>query len=162
MTSVTTAFRLCIVVIHVITRASISLSVAPHTHDGTILYSITEELQRRNDVIGNLVHDAPNFDAIHRNNSAIIAQLKYSFLPQSSSFRNRFYVQNSTGLLRVARSVNRDVICPLAVDCEIDLNIRVEPPFFHVIKVKITVIDVNDEAPTFPSGELLKQSMFNK
>ena len=66
---------------------------------------------------------------------------------------DRFFDVSTTGLLIVATQLDRDVICANQMTCTIDLDLRVQPPqYFEIIKVQLTVVDKNDNTPTFEVG----------
>ena len=61
-----------------------------------------------------------------------------------------FFSITSTGMLQVANRLDRDAICPNERTCQINLDIQVQPyEFFEIIKVELSIMDKNDNAPSF-------------
>jgi len=69
-------------------------------------------------------------------NSTVADLLRFVVLTTQSDARHHFLVNNITGLVLAARSLDRDDICPSAVDCLLNIDLAVQPPaYFQLIKV---------------------------
>uniref|UniRef100_A0A5K4F5A4 Cadherin_2 domain-containing protein n=1 Tax=Schistosoma mansoni TaxID=6183 RepID=A0A5K4F5A4_SCHMA len=87
-----------------------------------------------------------------------------------------FHLDAKTGIIRVARRIDRDQLCPLfkscctyfsninyfnkninllnnnnnneqLVNCQLDLNIRSDDQYTNIITVSVHIIDINDNSP---------------
>uniref|UniRef100_W5NMM6 Protocadherin-20 n=1 Tax=Lepisosteus oculatus TaxID=7918 RepID=W5NMM6_LEPOC len=68
-------------------------------------------------------------------------------------------LNNTTGELHTsANKIDREALCPEKFgnhDCTISLDIIILPQqYFQLVKVKIVIKDINDNAPRFPSDEI--------
>lgn len=79
--------------------------------------------------------------------------LRYSFLNQPNTHSDFFTIGQTTGQLRTAKRIDRDALCPYQPRCELLVDIAIGPAqFFQVINIKMTITDLNDNRPTFPTG----------
>lgn len=114
-----------------------------------------EEEQPIGTVVGNVVDDA-NLAELY--DAATLRRLRYRFMKQLPN--NVFEVDRETGVIRASGRVDREELCSpedLADDevCSIQLDVVVQPlPFFRIIRVTITVTDVNDHRPSFADSQL--------
>ncbi|CAI2725538.1 unnamed protein product [Schistosoma spindalis] len=85
-----------------------------------------------------------------------------------------FHLDAKTGIIRVARRIDRDQLCPLfkscctylnninyfnknfnlinneqSTNCQLDLNIRSDDQYTNIITVSVHIIDINDNSPTW-------------
>jgi len=70
--------------------------------------------------------------------SAVVDQLRIVMLSTQSQLdsRRHFNVNQSTGLVRAASSLDRDDICPAALSCLLNIDFAVQPAaYFRLIKV---------------------------
>lgn len=111
-----------------------------------VSYSIDEEGQT-NELVGNLVHDTSLRDHY-------VPQLRFNYL---SIQPTNFAVNLTTGVLRTVGRIDRDVICPNAERCTETFNVGVllDSRVIQMIKVTITILDINDNSPHFPETEKL-------
>ena len=119
--------------------------------ENMVEYTIVEE-QPVNTLIGNIITDA-KLDT--RYPAATLSQFSYQFLSPSSAFKTYFEVEENTGLLRTARTIDRDLICARSLNCDVQLDISIKPvEYFQIIKVTIHIRDINDNWPTFPEDRI--------
>ncbi|ESO05099.1 hypothetical protein HELRODRAFT_78584, partial [Helobdella robusta] len=60
-----------------------------------------------------------------------------------------FHLDHVSGTLSSNDVIDRDVICPGEVRCELDLKIATHPPEYFTI-LNINILDINDNSPKFP------------
>ena len=114
--------------------------------DQPITYVIEEELQAGS-LIGNIVEDS---GLNTKYTPQVLRTLQYTYLTQSDN-RELFDLDDRTGDLSVAEKLDREEICPKETLCKISLDVAVQPvQYFEAIKIFITVLDLNDNAPAFP------------
>lgn len=113
-------------------------------------YNILEELAP-DDFIANILLDA-QLDLKHSPND--LRLLMFSLHERRGStlnLKDYFAIEERTGILRTARRIDRETICPHQVQCAAYLNVMVQPgQFFEIISVTINILDLNDNTPTFP------------
>ena len=108
-----------------------------------------------NHEVGNLITDA---GLMRKYNRTVLAQLRFSFLMQPSPDRNYFSVGETTGVVRSTHKIDRERICPRQDDCVIKFDVAIKPiQFFQIIKVKIEIVDINDNSPIFSEKKLYHQ-----
>lgn len=82
-----------------------------------------------------------------------LPKLTFAFLSQVEQ-RSYFSLDPRTGELRLAKSLDREALCPNADDCPIALTVAVQPvQHFMIIGVTIRVADVNDNEPAFGKAQ---------
>ncbi|XP_075055899.1 protocadherin-20 [Mixophyes fleayi] len=123
---------------------------ASYSTASELLYMLHEGLPK-GILIGNIVHDL---------------QLRFftdpplSFSLASKGLSEKYVtLDNSTGeLYTSAEELDREALCPQnpgVQDCVLLLDIIILPQeYFRLIKVKIAIIDVNDNTPLFPVAEI--------
>ncbi|XP_038652249.1 protocadherin beta-8-like isoform X14 [Scyliorhinus canicula] len=106
---------------------------------GQIRYSIPEELQL-GAFVGNIADDL-DLD---------IKQLSArSFRIVPGPRKQYVDINLDTGFLFVKETIDREEICGLSLSCVISLDFLLENPF-KVHQVSVEILDVNDNAPSFP------------
>jgi len=78
-----------------------------------------------------------------RYSSAVLDQLRFATLATQSAVdsQRHFHVDDVTGLIRAASSLDRDDICPAAVNCTLNIDLAVQPAaYFQLIKVDATFV----------------------
>ena len=113
----------------------------------TVPYTIDEE---ETVFIGNLVSDVSLADHFPAQD---LVNLRFNFLPQSDSFRKYFVIHSSDGQLWTNGSVDRETLCPFTDECKVDVDVIVlnqRTDESRIIRIYITVNDVNDNEPFFP------------
>jgi len=121
------------------------------------VHYLFEEEQPIGTVVGNVVNDAGLAELY---DADTFRRLRYRLLKQLPN--NPFAVDRETGMIRVDGRVDREDLCSpedLADEggvCDVQLDVVVQPlPFFRIIRVTVTVTDVNDHAPSFADGQIL-------
>ncbi len=84
-----------------------------------------------------------------------IPNLQFSLMaqPGAGGFAHDtfFTLEKQYGILRIAKEIDRDIICETSIHCKISFKILVQPhQFFHIIKVSVLILDRNDHSPVFP------------
>ena len=124
----------------------------PHTEPPLMImlnYSLEEECSLGT-FVANIRKDAKmeNFY-----NSKTASSLKYSFLKKRSQQRetNLFSLHAVTSVLKTAKRIDREELCeansPL---CVVTIDLAIQPvQYFRIVRVSITIGDVNDHKPVF-------------
>ena len=129
--------------------ALVAVTWSQNTEDTSIQYRMTEENEPQK-VLGNVAVDA-GLDVKY--GADVLDQLRFSFLAQSSIYSEHFSIGEQSGLLQATTSIDRDELCPHQVTCDIPLDISVQPgQYFQIIKVTVSIEDLNDNTPTFPEN----------
>ncbi|XP_041750765.2 protocadherin alpha-C2-like [Coregonus clupeaformis] len=109
---------------------------------GQLRYSIPEELENGAEV-GDLVQDL----------GLDIRKLSNRKIKVTSTSGKRYVdVNPQNGKLLVNERIDRETLCDLSSTCLIHLEVLVENPS-EVHNVEVEIVDVNDNAPQFPSDE---------
>jgi len=114
------------------------VTCAPTSHR-PLRYNISEEL-RANTLIGDVRADYAVLTS-----TAVDTNYRYTFRQASRYFRM------DSGVMRTAVVLDRELICPSRpLVCEVNADIVLRGRrLVTVIKVIVTIVDVNDHAPTF-------------
>ena len=91
------------------------------------------------------------------------AGLRYSLLSRptapdgSVSARPLFRIDERSGTIRTAQRLDRDALCRQTDEsCYIRFDLAVRPMSrFRIVRVRVDVVDVNDNAPSFPRRSLV-------
>ncbi|XP_071088113.1 protocadherin-11 X-linked-like [Haliotis cracherodii] len=84
----------------------------------------------------------------------LLTSLRYSLLPQGYPDSSLFRITDGKGEIFAVEKIDREEICGFAKSCNLNLELVVQSSTFQLFKkvrVNIVVVDVNDNAPTFPS-----------
>ena len=114
----------------------------------SISYQIPEELS-----VGTVIGDLKNAAGLHDiYEDAIVKMLQYDFLSPKGTYESYFKIDHNTGIFKVAKTIDREAICPYMPLCDITVDIVVQPfRYFQIIKTIIKILDINDNPPTFPT-----------
>ncbi|XP_007890046.1 protocadherin-19 [Callorhinchus milii] len=105
-------------------------------------YSIVEE-ERAGTLIGNIAKDA---------GFATSEQKVPIFRVLSNSAPHLIDINPSTGLLVTKQKIDRDLLCRQGSKCLISLEVMVNS--MEICVVKVEILDVNDNAPSFPTEQI--------
>lgn len=134
---------------------TLAVAAAPGSNGGggagglalPIEYKVFEEVPVNN-VVGNLIIQG-GLDKVYPN-VTILRTLQFHFLSNVSLLMSPFDLEEK-GVLKVARRLDREMLCPGAELCRLEYDVTVKPmAYFRILKVIIEVIDINDNAPQFP------------
>lgn len=82
--------------------------------------------------------------------------LTFEFRPTTTNYQ-LFRINSKTGVLTTGEVIDRESICEFRTDCDIELDIKVSPfQCFTIIKVIVTIRDINDHAPRFPEARITR------
>ncbi|NXF12174.1 PCDC2 protein, partial [Smithornis capensis] len=112
------------------------------TADGQIVYSIAEETERGASV-GNIAKDL-GIDA------ATLSARKFRMITSSS--KQYFNINASTGALSVNEPIDREQLCELKSVCLLNYELVLENPL-ELYRMEFKVLDINDNSPSFPLSE---------
>ena len=113
-------------------------------------YNVTEETKPYS-FQANLVADS----GIHEKHSQESRdKLRFSYFSGDEIIRQYFDVDSTTSILFLKEKIDREVLCPNLQVCTFQFNVIVQPPeYSDLIKVKFTIIDVNDNSPVYEQEE---------
>ncbi|NXT02127.1 PCDC2 protein, partial [Jacana jacana] len=112
------------------------------TVNGQVLYSIAEETERGASV-GNIAEDL-GIDA------ATLSARKFRMITSSS--KQYFNINASTGALTVSEPIDREQLCELKSACLLNYELVLENPL-ELYRMEFKVLDINDNSPSFPLTE---------
>ncbi|XP_044133355.1 protocadherin gamma-B1-like [Bufo gargarizans] len=105
---------------------------------GQIHYSITEEM-RKDSVIANITDDL-GFDIKQ------LSSRKLRIVSRASE--KYFFISLDNGSLCIKERIDRETLCGAEYSCYLTFDIVIENPF-HIFKIKVEILDINDNSPTF-------------
>lgn len=138
---------LCFTLVLFLTRLLVSAQRLIDVH-----YKIQEELPNGS-FVGNIVNDA-NLSALY--NHVEFTELRFRFKNPIQP-PNSFVLDPITGVLETGSNrIDREELCPNEEVCTIVLGIEITPvKLYKQIKVTVTIVDINDNEPSFPSEHLI-------
>ncbi len=126
------------------------IQAQPQDQHPVVRYEYNDEIPSRT-ILGNLIVDA----ALGRNYTE--RQLQFDFI--GGTHKDYFEISNE-GILKTKKFLDRDVVCR-GVDtvCRVGLDVAIVRPsqYFMIIKVALTLLDVNDNSPIFTQPEITIQ-----
>ena len=122
--------------------------------NGFVTYKLVEGANQ-GQVIGYLFRDS---SLSRKYNSDVLKDLRLEIVSQTpNTGTSLFDLDAATGLLKASAIIDRDVLCPRTEDCEIQLDVSVNPiQYFEIFKVTINLLDFNDNAPMFENSVITK------
>jgi protocadherin delta 1 len=116
-------------------------------------YNVLEELSP-DTLIGNIPIDAKLNE---KYDNSILRILHFSFLSQPSEEEALFNIEETTGIIRTIKKIDRDSLCPGQEICTLLVDVAVGPgQYFQIIPVHIEILDINDNSPMFSEDEVSK------
>ncbi|NWV00889.1 PCDC1 protein, partial [Upupa epops] len=109
---------------------------------GQVVYSIAEETERGVPV-GNIAKDL-------QIEAAALSARNFRMITTSS--KQYFNINASTGVLTVNEPIDREQLCELKSACLLNYELVLENPL-ELYRMKFKVLDINDNSPGFPLGE---------
>lgn len=137
----------CSNIIHIITLFFTFCHIF-HESEG-VVYTVREE-GMTDMFIGNIAKDY-NFTSLMSEGRS----LRFSFLNQDDSHVSYFNISESTGDLFTVGVLDREKVCSTNALCSVLLEIAVTATkisFFEKVKVNVTIEDINDHTPKFPTS----------
>ena len=126
-------------------------SMCVHVH-ALLTYTLEEESDAGT-FIGNIKTDS---ELSLEYDNATFQSLTYR-LRYSSGLYALFSVSQRRGELRSASRIDREAVCQQTNPCHIDLDVTTQPvQYFHIIKVRVHLLDVNDHSPRFPQQTIIR------
>ncbi|XP_041359656.1 protocadherin-11 X-linked-like isoform X2 [Gigantopelta aegis] len=110
-----------------------------------VIYTIHEEL-KLNTFIGNIRQNSSLKNIVSSDN---VNTLTYSILQAGNAHAKLFNISSKDGNLYTAARVDREALCLFTSKCELFLEVAVHSSSFYSYKIKIVVLDTNDNSPTF-------------
>jgi len=138
----------------------VALQPATSTSETVLEYRVNEELPA-GEYVGDVARDY-GFD--QELPVSTLSLLRFSFLTlPTAGDRMYFSIDERTGVIRTSAPIDREEICPEKTwtpagdeeSCTIKFDVAVRPiEYFRIIKVRIEIIDINDNAPLFTTNSL--------
>ncbi|ESP01956.1 hypothetical protein LOTGIDRAFT_52062, partial [Lottia gigantea] len=108
--------------------------------------------------IGSDVGDLSSSATFYANMSADEkASLRFGILSKNREPASLFSIGEQDGVLKVNGRIDREFLCDYSGTCvlEFDVAIHSESSFSNIAGVQVTVLDINDNEPSFPANEVL-------
>ncbi|XP_064609251.1 protocadherin-11 X-linked-like [Liolophura sinensis] len=118
----------------------------------TYTLSVVEE-KPKGTLVGSIQND-PQF--VKSLASVNRTALKFMFFGQRNPWINSFRMEEVSGIIYTTEILDREIICPdLPSECFQDFDVAVHSDaIFKILKLKIVIEDINDNAPEFPKAEV--------
>ncbi|KAL8603171.1 hypothetical protein ACOMHN_032617 [Nucella lapillus] len=119
----------------------------------TVTYQLREE-QIRGTFVGNVERDMLTQGHLNPQDAV---NLKFTLSATGSPHSSLFTINETTSTIRTSEKIDRESVCPGQAECEVRLSIAVYKrgegsalDLFKLWYAVINIIDMNDNAPTFP------------
>jgi len=146
MYSVTTLATLTLVVVAMVTQTRQQQVLQYHVAEGQPIDTFVADVKKDIHLLSNYTPPPEEPPILHP-----LARLRFAFKYESKLF----HVDNVTGIIRTRRVLDREALCPGSTICDQTVVVVLRPvQFYALVKVTITVDDVNDHAPTFPNASV--------
>ncbi len=125
--------------------------------ESDLQYSIDEEIPP-GVFVGNVPKDAKLADKYE---PSILEDLRYSFLQGQSGSQDDLTflsIEEDNGDIRTSDWIDRESLCQQRQECSIKVDVAVTPSeYFEIISVQVVIRDINDQAPRFPTPQVVKE-----
>lgn len=89
---------------------------------------------------------------------AELATLRYKFLnPNNLQTASLFSINSDNGVIYTSAMIDRESVCTFEESCFISFDVTVQSTttsFFEILTVRVDILDINDNAPRFPTNEV--------
>ncbi|KAK7474196.1 hypothetical protein BaRGS_00034545 [Batillaria attramentaria] len=123
---------------------------------GHIVFHVQEELPSGT-LVGN-VADASNIqDEVEPD---LVDNLQFQILSSDGlRITSMFSINGRSGAIFTNAMIDREQVCDLAPVCELEFDVTVKSGvnFVKLLTVKVIIDDINDNAPSFPTGRSVSQ-----
>ena len=119
--------------------------------EGVINFRI-EENEPLGSLIGNIAQQLRTLENV---SSEIRENTHFTFLNPNAANNIYFALDPSSGELTTSsEKIDRETVCPYKVDCSLEINVAVKSAegFFDVATIRVEILDINDNKPTFPKS----------
>lgn len=136
----------------------VTVVMVTEAQETTVSYSIDEE-QGVQIHVGNIARDSQLLSNISMEE---FQRMKFQILVQGNVDASKFTIDETTSTLKTASNLDREEICPNEKECVLSFNVAVYLKdkdtegldLYKIMKVRVTVNDINDNKPTFPKSEV--------
>ncbi|KAK6173444.1 hypothetical protein SNE40_016892 [Patella caerulea] len=116
-------------------------------------FSMAEE-----EIVGTVVGDISNSPVFYSGMTATeISNLRFGILDKSREPASLFSIDESSGVLSVKQKIDRESVCDYTSTCTLEFSVAVhsvKTSFSNIAIVLVTILDINDNWPTFPANEV--------
>lgn len=128
----------------------------PLVCSASLEYSINEELPVGT-IVANIRNDAGWLREKH--SPEVFNSLRFAILHSGSVTTSYFAIDDVSGQIRIKERIDREAVChdkPMT-SCVLRVDFGVRPAnYFEIIRSEFTIMDVNDNAPSFETGSSFK------
>ncbi|XP_071087742.1 protocadherin-11 X-linked-like isoform X1 [Haliotis cracherodii] len=143
-------FLWCYILVHV------TLIQTVFCKELTLNYDLQEE-QNPDTFVGNIARDSKLYTSYSPSDFQL---LRYSLFTQASKVAKKFSIDASSSTIRTTERLDREdecrgkKLCTLSIDVEVYMvkGNTETPDLKTIIRVNINLLDINDNAPTFPKN----------
>ncbi|KAK7096863.1 protocadherin-9-like [Littorina saxatilis] len=86
-------------------------------------------------------------------------KLAFDILDKSSFDASFFRMNSATGVVSIAKRLDRESVCDASVNCALEFNVAIQGKdglsFSNIASVKVFVDDINDNSPNFPADQVV-------
>lgn len=118
-----------------------------------LFYDIYEQLPVQTSVAD--IFTDSRLSELQLNNGQTRNSLQFEIL--FATFQDLFSIESPSGILRISRTIDRDVICFKKMKCNVRLDVQVSGSnqFIQLFRIEVNILDINDNAPSFTPSRLL-------
>lgn len=86
-------------------------------------------------------------------------KLTFNILDKSSFAASYFNMDSTTGVISMAKRLDREFVCETADKCALEFNVAIQGKdglsFSNIASVKVYIDDINDNSPNFPADQVV-------